>query len=58
MQHYRAYFPGPDGHILSVVDLSCENDEEASEKACQLVEGQDVELWQGERFLNTFKTSD
>ena len=55
MQHYRAYFLGPDGHILSV---SCEKDEEAREKACQLVDGHDVELWQGERFLNTFKRAD
>ena len=58
MQHYLASFLGPDGHISSVVDLSCENGEEASEKASQLVEGHDVELWQGERFLNTFKRTD
>jgi hypothetical protein len=36
----------PDGHILSRVDLVCEDDEAAKERAEQLADGHDVELWQ------------
>jgi hypothetical protein len=43
---YRAYLIGPDGHIQSRVDLVCEHEEVAKERAKQLVDGHDVELWQ------------
>jgi hypothetical protein len=54
MQHYRAYFLDDSGCISSVVDLHCENDEQARERALQLVERHEVELWQGERFVARF----
>jgi hypothetical protein len=44
MQHYRAHIMGNDGHILRPVELFCENDDAAKEKARQLVDGHDVEL--------------
>lgn len=34
--------------------LHCENDEQARERALQLVERHEVELWQGERFVARF----
>jgi hypothetical protein len=46
---YRAYLIGPDGHIQSRVDLVCEHEEAAKERAKQLVDGRDVELWQLDR---------
>ena len=49
MPEYRAYMVGTDGHILNVAELVCPNDESAKEYARQLVDGHDVELWQGER---------
>jgi hypothetical protein len=58
MQHYRAYIMGHDGHILSPVDLMCENDEAAKEQARQLVDGHDVELWQRDRKISTFLSPD
>ena len=55
MQDYRAYILGPDGHIQNRVDIVCEDDEAAKERAKQLVDGHDVELWQSARHIATFK---
>jgi hypothetical protein len=55
MEHYRAYLIGLDGHFLKVVDIFTENDKTASERARQLVDGHDIELWQGERRIALFK---
>lgn len=54
MQHYRAYIMGWDGHILSAVDLFCRDDEAAKQRARQLVDGHDVELWQLDRKISVF----
>ena len=54
MNEYRVYLMRPDGHILSRVDLVCEDDEAAKERAQQLVDGHDVELWQLGRKIATF----
>ena len=54
MTEYRAYFLGPDGHIHRRVDLICDNEEEARQRAKQLVDGLDVELWQGTRRIAQF----
>jgi hypothetical protein len=54
MQHYRAYIVGSDGHFIRSIDLSCADDNAAIESAKQLVEGYDVELWQGDRKIAKF----
>jgi hypothetical protein len=54
MQHYRAYIMGEDGHILRPVELFCENDDAAKEKARLLVDGHGVELWQLDRKISVF----
>jgi hypothetical protein len=54
MPEYRAYILDREGHIIRPVDLHCENDDEAKEKARQLVNGHDVELWQLDRKISTF----
>ena len=54
MQEYRAYVIGPDGRIIRGTDLVCEDEEDATEQAKQLVDGHDVELWQGARKIATF----
>jgi hypothetical protein len=58
MQHYRAYIMGWDGHILSAVDLYCVDDDSAKERARQLVDGHDVELWQLDRKLAAFESDE
>jgi hypothetical protein len=55
MREYRAYLIGPDGRITQRTELVCANDEAAKEHARQLVDGHDVELWQGDRKIETFK---
>jgi hypothetical protein len=45
---------GWDGHILSAVDLFCADDDAAKERAKQLVDGHDVELWQLDRKISVF----
>ena len=55
MVQYRAYLIGSDGHFCDAVDLVCADDTEAIEKAKQLVNGHDVELWQLDRKIATLK---
>jgi hypothetical protein len=52
---YRAYILGPDGHIQNRVELRCDDDVEAIRLAKQLVDGHDVELWQLDRKIETFR---
>ena len=54
MNEYRAYLLRPDGHVHSRVDLLCDHDEAAKERAKQLMDGHDVELWQLDRKIATF----
>jgi hypothetical protein len=46
---------GPDGHVQKRVDLRCNDENEAVGLARQLVDGHDVELWQLDRQIRTFK---
>jgi hypothetical protein len=46
-----AYSVGPDGYQIAVKALDCADDVEAAEKAKGLVEGHDIELWCGVRFV-------
>ena len=54
MTGYYAYLTGDDGHITSRVTILAANDEEAKERAKQLVDGHAVELWQEGRKVATF----
>jgi hypothetical protein len=55
MQDYRAYLIDRNGRILSRTDLTCRDEEAAKEQAKQLLDGHDVELWQRDRRIATFK---
>jgi hypothetical protein len=46
---YRAYVLNKDNSINLAIDLYCSDDEAARERAQQLVDGHDIELWQGAR---------
>jgi hypothetical protein len=48
MPEYRIYLVGLDG---SGEHVECADDQEATEKAKQAVDGHDVELWLGTRFI-------
>jgi hypothetical protein len=55
MVEYRAYIIGDNGRFKKAVDLDCQDDESAKEKAEALVDGHDVELWQLGRLIERFK---
>ena len=49
VNEYRAFTVGDDGHIKS--SRVCVSDADATVWAKQLVDGHDIELWSGERFV-------
>jgi hypothetical protein len=53
---YRAYVVGPDGHFLWSREFVAANDDAAFKHARQFVDGHDVELWSGERFVAKLKS--
>jgi hypothetical protein len=55
MADYRAYLVDSDGHFYEAVALVCADDAEAIQKAKQLVDHREVELWQLDRKIATFK---
>lgn len=55
MVDYRAYILASDGRIAKGIDLDCANDEEAKQAAERLVNGHDVELWQGPRKVDRLR---
>jgi hypothetical protein len=55
MAEYRAYIVDKDGLISRPIGLVCPDDETAMEYAKQFVEGHDVELWQHDCRIATFK---
>jgi len=55
MHGYRAYIIGRDGHIQDRVEFHCDNDNEAKERAKQLVDGHAVELWDEARRIAVFE---
>jgi hypothetical protein len=46
---------GSDGHVVDRVDLLCASEEEAKERARQLVVDHAVELWEGSRKIERFE---
>jgi hypothetical protein len=53
---YRAYVVGHDGHFVSYRAFVCDDDSDAIIWAKQLVDGHDVELWSGERFITKIES--
>lgn len=58
MNEYRAYIVGPDGHFASYRAFRCADDSESVTRAKQLLDGQDVELCSGERFIVRLSPTD
>ena len=48
---YRVYVVGTDGHFPRSDEFVAANDDGAFEHARQSVDGHDVELWSGARFV-------
>ena len=58
MVDYRAYTVGRDGHFIDYKPLVCADDDEAIEKAKRFVDGHDVELWSGGRFVKRLSAAE
>ena len=54
MHQYRIYTFRDDGHFSGVQRIECADEKQAVQKAQQLVEGEDGELWQGEHLIARF----
>jgi hypothetical protein len=55
MPLYRAYLM-ENGHVLTAIDLTYENDDEAKRQAAGLGNGRDIELWQGDRRITLLRS--
>jgi hypothetical protein len=55
VQDYRVYVIGPDGHIIDRIDLVCAAEEDAIERARQVIDHHVIELWQGSRRIERFE---
>ena len=51
MPEYRAYIIDHDGHIQRFEPIICADDDTAITAAKRMVNGQIVELWQGDRMV-------
>ena len=52
MQDYRVFVINSDGHVIDRFEFWCLDDDEAKEKARQLLDGQDIELWHQAQVVN------
>lgn len=57
MAHYRAYLLDQHRHVISVANLQCADEQDARERARQLVDVNDIELWQLDRRIAVFKAA-
>jgi hypothetical protein len=57
MNQYRAYRLDADGHIVGFESIACADDGEAIEQAKRLIDGCDIELWSGHRFVGLCRIS-
>jgi hypothetical protein len=51
VNEYRAFTLGHDGHVTASRAFRCADDSEAIVWTKQLLDGHDIELWSGERFV-------
>ena len=51
MNEYQVYTMGHDGHVRVFRAFVCQTDADAVVWAKQLVDGHDIELWSGGRFV-------
>jgi hypothetical protein len=58
VNEYRAFIVGQDGHFASCRTFCCTGDAEAIVWTKQLLDGREVELWSGERFIVRLRGDD
>jgi hypothetical protein len=55
MSEYRVFTVGSDGDFIGSKLLLCDDDEQAVEKANQLLDGHDLHVWSGPRYVRRLK---
>jgi hypothetical protein len=59
MTAYRVYFVDDTGHVAGPPKIvECADDNEALQKAKQLIDGKDLEVWEGPRLIARFPASE
>jgi hypothetical protein len=59
MPAYRVYSIDQTGHVSRPPEIvECADDQEASQKAKQFVDGLDLEVWDGPRFVIGLKSAE
>jgi hypothetical protein len=51
MPRYPIYTIGRDDHFWSDENIQCANDQDATQRAQQTMDGRDIELWERDRFV-------
>jgi len=54
---YRIYVLGKGNHFVDVHEVQCGDDDQALAAARQLLDGADLEIWQGDRRVGQLKGS-
>ncbi|MDA9489350.1 hypothetical protein XI08_09100 [Bradyrhizobium sp. CCBAU 11361] len=57
MAHYGAYLLDQHHHVISVANLQCADEQEARERAQQLVDVNGIELWQLDDRIAVFEAA-
>ena len=52
---YRAFTVGTDGHFVGFEPIVCDTDDQAIERAKQLLDGRAIEVWCAERLIAKLK---
>ena len=58
MAEYRIYTVGIDGHFISFEPFVGDDDEQAVEKAKQILDGHDLQIWSGPRYVRSLESKD
>lgn len=57
MNEYRIFIVGAEGHFIKCEPLVCRDDSEAVQNARRMLDGHDLEIWSGERFVMRLKST-
>ncbi|MHC2017206.1 hypothetical protein [Methylobacterium sp. CM6247] len=55
---YRVFLLAKTGGVIGMVPFAVQDDSEAVERAKAMVDGHDIELWDGSRFIEHFPPAD
>jgi hypothetical protein len=58
MAEYRIFTVGSDGHFIDFEAVICDDDEQAVQKAKNLLDGHDLQIWSGPRYVRWLKHKD